>query len=74
MTLKELRVTDLYNLMDELDAILKDYSFNSKTMAYRTGVKRMRVYLDHVASGLRMIKGGEFESHNMAIHKRRRYE
>lgn len=72
MTLKELRATDLYDLMDELDGIMKEYNFNSKTMAYRTGVKRMRVYLDHVASGLRMIQGGEFEPHNLMLHKKRR--
>lgn len=73
MTLKELRVSDLYNLMDELDAIMKNPRFNSQTIAFRTGVKRMRCYLDHVASGLRMINGGEFESHNIeAIHKHKR--
>ena len=35
MTLEELKVTDLYELMDELDGILKSYDFNSKPHAYR---------------------------------------
>lgn len=73
MTLKEIRVIDLYDLMDELDAIMRDYGFNAKPHAYRTGVKRMRCYLDHVASGLRMVKGGEFEPHNIQnIHRHNR--
>ena len=73
MTLKELRVVDLYSLMDELDGILKSYDFNAKPHAYRVGVKRMRNYLDHVASGLRMIKGGRYEPHDIQnIHRYRR--
>ena len=69
MTLKDIRVVDLYNLMDELDAILRHPHFNSYPHSYRAGVKRMRTYLDHVASGLRMIKGGNFEPHDiMNIH------
>ena len=74
MTLEELKVTDLYDLMDELDERMRKINFNGCPFTYRMGVKRMRVYLDHVASGLRMIKGGDFEPHNLAIHKRRRYE
>lgn len=75
MTLEELKVTDLYDLMDELDIIMQSPQFNSQMIAFRTGVKRMRCYLDHVASGLRMIKGGEYEAHNIErIHKHNRYE
>ena len=55
MRLEELRVKDLYELMDELDGIQRRLDFNSYPFAYRTGIQRMRVYLDHVASGLRMI-------------------
>lgn len=73
MRLKDLRVIDLYDLMDELDGILRSPHFNSYPFAYRTGVKRMRTYLDHVASGLRMIQGGEYEPHNIySIHKHNR--
>lgn len=74
MKLNDINVTDLYELMDDLDVILKDYDFNSRTMAYRTGVRRMRVYLDNVASGLRMIRGGEFEPHNLLMHKKHERE
>lgn len=70
MTLKNLRTVDLYDLMDELDEILRSYDFNSRPFVYRTGVKRMRIYLDHVASGLRMIQGGEYEPHTIrSIHR-----
>lgn len=73
MTLKELKVADLYGLMDELDGILESYEFNGRPHPYRVGVKRMRTYLDHVASGLRMIKGGEYEPHDIHhIHKHNR--
>ena len=73
MTLKDLRVIDLYDLMDELDGILKSYDFNSRPHTYRVGVKRMRNYLDHVASGLRMIKGGRYEAHDIQnIHRHNR--
>jgi hypothetical protein len=73
MRLRDLRVIDLYDLMDELDGILKSYDFNSRPHAYRVGVKRMRNYLDHVASGLRMIKGGRYEPHDIQnIHRYRR--
>ena len=73
MRLKDLRVIDLYDLMDELDGILKEPHFNSYPFAYRMGVKRTRTYLDHVASGLRMIQGGRFEPHDIQnIHKHNR--
>lgn len=73
MRLKELSTNDLYELMDELDHIIKAVSFNSKSYSYRTGVRRMRTYLDHVASGLRMIKGGDYEPHNIySIHRHNR--
>lgn len=73
MRLEELRVKDLYELMDELDGIQRRFDFNSYPFAYRIGIQRMRVYLDHVASGLRMIKGGRFEPHNIAsIHRHNR--
>lgn len=73
MKLKDIEVTDLYELMDDLDAVLRSPHFNSYPFAYRVGVKRMRTYLDHVASGLRMIKGGEFEAHNIkSIHYHKR--
>lgn len=73
MTLRELRVIDLYDLMDELDGIMKSFELNSKPHSYRAGIKRMRCYLDHVASGLRMIKGGEYEPHDIHhIHKHNR--
>ena len=73
MTLDKLSTTDLYDLMDELDGILKSYDFNSRPHAYRVGVKRMRNYLDHVASGLRMIKGGRYEAHDIQnIHRHNR--
>ena len=75
MTLKELRVNDLYDLMDELDRIMCEPRFNSRPFAYRVGVRRMRCYLDHVVSGLRMIQGGRFEPHNIqSIHKHRNYD
>ncbi len=75
MTLRELRVADLYGLMDELDGIMSDVNFNGKPYPYRIGVKRMRCYLDHVASGLRMIKGGELEPHDIGhIHRHNRSE
>lgn len=75
MRLKDIKTTDLYNLMDELDAIMRSVDFNSRPFAYRAGVKRMRTYLDHVASGLRMIKGGDYESHNISsIHYHNRYD
>jgi len=73
MTLDKLSTTDLYDLMDELDRIIKNVGFNSKPYSYRTGVRRMRIYLDHVASGLRMIKGGDYEPHNIySIHRHNR--
>lgn len=73
MTLKELRAIDLYDLMDELDDIMSSPGFNSKTHSYRVGIKRTRCYLDHVASGLRMIKGGHYEPHDIQnIHKHNR--
>lgn len=78
MTLQDLRVMDLYDLMDELDDTMQKINFNGTPFVYRTGVKRMRNYLDHVASGLRMIRGGDYEPHNIdQIHrhnKRMRYE
>lgn len=75
MTLRDLRVVDLYDLMDELDSILARYDFNARPHAYRVGIKRMRCYLDHVASGLRMIKGGELEPHDIKhIHRHNRRE
>lgn len=74
MRLKDLRVIDLYDLMDELDGIMREAHFNSRTFSFRTGVRRMRNYLDHVASGLRMIEGGEYEPHNIqSIHRRSRF-
>lgn len=73
MTLKELRVIDLYDWMDELDGVLREPHFNSYPFTYRMGVKRMRNYLDHVASGLRMMRGGRFEPHDIqSIHKHNR--
>ena len=73
MTLKDLRVIDLYDLMAELGGILKSYDFNSRPHTFRVGVKRMRNYLDHVASGLRMIKGGRYEAHDIQnIHRHNR--
>lgn len=73
MTLKNLRPVDLYDLMDELDRLLNAVDFNAKPIAYRTGVRRMRTYLDHVASGLRMIQGGELEPHDIRhIHQHNR--
>ena len=70
MKLKDIKVSDLYDLEMELDKILKSPHFNSTPFAYRTGVRRMRTYLDHVASGLRMIKGGRYEPHDIQnIHK-----
>jgi len=73
MRLKDLSVEDLYELMKELDERRKSMDFYSRPFAYRIGVQRMRVYLDHVASGLRMIKGGRFEPHNIAsIHRHNR--
>lgn len=74
MRLKDLRVVDLYDLMDELDGMLKAIDFNEKPFAYRTGVRRMRCYLDHVASGLRMIQGGRHEPHDIQnIHRHNRF-
>ncbi len=71
MTLKELALTDLYGWMDELDSMMREPGFNGKSFPHRTGVKRMRTYLDHVASGLRMIRGGDYEPHDIAnIHKK----
>lgn len=67
MRLKDLRVADLYELSDELDAIMRRMEFNSTPHAYRRGVQRMRTYLDHVASGLRMIRGGRFEAHDIQV-------
>lgn len=73
ITLDELKTIDLYNLMDELDRIMCEPRFNSRPFAYRVGVRRMRCYLDHVASGLRMIQGGRFEPHDIQnIHKNNR--
>ena len=75
MRLKDLKVADLYDLMDELDKIKVDIDFNSKPFSYRTGVKRTRTYLDHVTSGLRMINGGSYEPHDIQhIHSHRRLE
>ena len=69
MNLKDLRVEGLYELMDELDEILHDLDFNARPMGYRFGIRRMRTYLDHVASGLRMVQGGRYEPHCiMDIH------
>ena len=73
MRLKDLSVEDLYELMKELDERRRSMDLYSRPFAYRIGVQRMRVYLDHVASGLRMIKGGRFEPHNIAsIHRHNR--
>ena len=73
MTLKDLRTIDLYNLMDELDGVLREPQFNSYPFPFRMGVKRMRTYLDHVASGLRMIQGGDYEPHDIQnIHRHNR--
>lgn len=72
ITLDNLRTTDLYNLMDELDHIMRQPRFNSMRFSERVGVRRMRTYLDHVASGLRMIHGGDYEPHNLSLHKHRR--
>lgn len=74
MRLKDIKITDLYDLMDELDDIQRDRKFNSQPMAFRVGVRRTRVYLDIVASGFRMMNGGEFEPHNLLLHKTRRHE
>ena len=76
MTLKELKVTDLYDIMDELDKILKDINFNSYPFVYRMGVKRMRNYLDHVTSGLRMMNGGRYEPHDIQVihHHNRNFD
>ena len=72
MTLDELNVEDLYGWMDELDDIMGGAGFNGRPFAYRTGVRRTRCYLDHVASGLRMMRGGEYEAHSVgAIHRHR---
>lgn len=58
--------------MDELDDIMGSAGFNGMPFAYRTGVRRTRCYLDHVASGLRMMRGGEYEAHSVgAIHRHR---
>lgn len=72
MTLKDIKLEDLYGIMDELDEIMCGAGFNGRPFAYRTGVRRMRCYLDHVASGLRMMRGGEFEPHSISsIHRHR---
>lgn len=71
-TLDELKTTDLYGWMDELDRIMRQPGFNSMTFSQRVGVRRMRTGLDYVASGLRMMQGGEFEPHNIALHNGRR--
>lgn len=72
MTLKDLKPEDLYGIMDELDDIMGGAGFNGRPFAYRTGVRRMRNYLDHVASGLRMMRGGEYEAHSVGtIHRHR---
>jgi len=73
MKIKDTTPAELYELIDELEQIKSAYNFNSLPFPYRMGVKRMRVYLDHVVSGLRMVKGGPFEPHNIAsIHNRKR--
>ncbi len=73
-TLDELKTTDLYGWMDELDRIMRQPGFNSMPFAERVGVRRMRTGLDYVASGLRMMQGGEFEPHSVqSIHGRRRH-
>lgn len=74
MRLKDLSVEDLYELMKELDERRKSMDFYSRSFAYRTGIQRMRVYLDHVASGLRMIQGGDFEAHTIETIHKKRYE
>jgi len=72
MKLREIKVDDLDEVMRELDGIMRSPHFNSLPFAYRTGVRRMRNYLDHVQSGLRMINGGEFEPHSIGtIHKKK---
>lgn len=74
MRIKDLKVEDIYDLMDELDVIMKDVQFNSRPFSVRTGIRRVRCYLDHVASGLRMIQGGRYEPHDIQnIHKHNRY-
>lgn len=73
VTLDNLKVTDLYNLMDELDFIMRQPRFNSMTFSQRVGVRRARTGLDYVASGLRMMQGGEYEAHNIrSIHNHKR--
>lgn len=67
-------VEDLYELMKELDERQKSMDFYSRPFAYRIGIQRMRVYLDHVASGLRMIQGGDFEAHTIETIHKKRYE
>lgn len=75
MRLKDLKVKDIYELQDELDEILKDIGFNSKPENYRRGIKRIRIYLDYLASGLRMYNGGPVEDHNItSIHFHRRQQ
>lgn len=74
MRLKDLSVEDLYELMKELDERRKSMDFYSRPFAYRIGIQRMRVYLDHVASGLRMIQGGDFEAHTIETIHKKRYE
>jgi hypothetical protein len=74
ITLDKLKTTDLYNLMDELDFIMRQPRFNSMPFAERVGVRRMRTGLDYVASGLRMMQGGDYEPHSVqSIHGRRRH-
>lgn len=72
ITLDELKTTDVYGLMDELDHIMCQPSFNSMKFSQRVAVRRMRTGLDYVASGLRMMQGGDYEPHNIALHNRRR--
>lgn len=71
--LERLQVEDLYELMNELESIMNTPGFNGRPFSYRVGVRRMRTYLDHVASGLRMMRGGGFEPHDVwNIHRKRK--
>lgn len=73
--LDTLTAARFYALMDELDTIMNGPEFNSLTFARRTGLRRMRTYLDHVASGLRMWQTNRFEPHNIeTIHKHTRLD
>lgn len=75
MKLDDLTVEGLYGIMDELDHIMCQPRFNSMPFAERVGVRRMRTGLDYVASGLRMMQGGEYEAHNInSIHHHKRYK